>query len=574
MKKSINQSTLTWIMNGVSLAALVFMIFSLFCYSNVNHQIDAANSERFELTYNANRFMNGSAYLTNEVRAYAATGDEEHYDNYWNEVNTLKNRDIGVANLKEIGITDAEQDMIEEMSAISNTLVPLEENAMNYVKAGKMDLAVRYVYGTEYSESVDRINSIKTQFLESLDNRAEGEVNRLIGVSNFIQICMILSVFLIAVFQILNVTFIKRRLLRPMLVIRDQMMEISHGNLSADFPLQSDTSEIGMLVHSIRSTKRELKKYISDIDEKLSEMAHGNMNLVVGNDYRGEFLPIQDAMRQILHSLNTALSDINMASRRVFSGAKLMDENSKTLSQGATEQAASVEQLSAGINTLSERVTHTAENADKARACSTAAAHQLEISNHKMAELNKSIHEISGASSQIEGIIKTIEDIAFQTNILALNAAVEAARAGEAGKGFAVVADEVRNLASKSSDATKDITYLIENTLNLVQKGATLTTETTQALLGVVSGAEQSTQMVEKIAAASSEQAHAINQLRDGVNNISDVIQLNAASAEESAASAQELSTQASVLKQSVSLFKLKGANDTRVPEATAAAML
>ena len=101
----MNQSTLTYILNGVSILALLFLVMSLLSYGSTNRKLNQANEERFELTYNANRFMNGSAYLTNEVRAYATTGSQEHYDNYWREVNELKNRDIGVANMQEIGIT-------------------------------------------------------------------------------------------------------------------------------------------------------------------------------------------------------------------------------------------------------------------------------------------------------------------------------------------------------------------------------------------------------------------------------------------------------------------------------------
>ena len=105
MKKAINQSTLTTILNLGSICTLLFLLFLIISYSDVSRRLEVANENRFELTYNANRFMNGSAYLTNEVRAYAATGMQEHYDNYWREVNELKNRDKGVAALQEIGIT-------------------------------------------------------------------------------------------------------------------------------------------------------------------------------------------------------------------------------------------------------------------------------------------------------------------------------------------------------------------------------------------------------------------------------------------------------------------------------------
>ena len=149
MKKAMKQSTLTLILNGISILALLYLMYSLISYSDVSKQLNVANEERFELTYQANRFMNGSAYLTNEVRAFAATGEQEHYDNYWNEVNVLKNRDQGVAALQEIGITDEEQGMIDDMYALSNQLVPLEDEAMKEVQAGEKEKAIEYVYGTE-----------------------------------------------------------------------------------------------------------------------------------------------------------------------------------------------------------------------------------------------------------------------------------------------------------------------------------------------------------------------------------------------------------------------------------------
>ena len=166
--------------------------------------------------------------------------------------------------------------------------------------------------------------------------------------------------------------------------------------------------------------------------------------------------------------------------------------------------------------------------------------------------------EVSSASSKIGGIAKIIEDIAFQTNILALNAAVEAARAGEAGKGFAVVADEVRNLATKSSEAAKDTTALINDTLKLIDTSAKLTTDTAGSLADVMMGAEQATDMVGDIVRASEYQREAIHLIQENLNQITDVVQNNVATAEASSAAAEELNHQAEALKQSTQRFILR----------------
>ncbi len=558
MKKAMNQSTLTAIMNGVSIFALLFSMVLLFAYSTVSHRLDDANEKRFELTYNANRFMNGSAYLTNEVRAFAATGSQEHYNNYWNEVNNLKNRDLGVAAMQEIGITSEEQGMIDRMYALSNQLVPLEEQAMERVQAGQQDAAIEYVYGADYNSAITQINALKEQFQDALNTRTLQEVQSLSTISTIIRVLMAAALFMVGVLQICSMRLVRKRILRPIIAVRDQMVEISQGNLSAPFQWEADTSEIGMLVASIQETKQELKKYIDDIDQKLDQMARGNMNLEITGGYRGEFLPIQNAMRQILDALNDALSHIHQTAQEVSEESERVAAGAQTLSEGAVQQASTVEELSAGIQDISIQVSRTSVDADRARQTTEEAGGQLSLCSKKMDALTAAIVDIAESSHKISGITKAIEDISFQTNILALNASVEAARAGAAGKGFAVVADEVQRLASKSAESAKNITELIGASVQLVQYGTSLSEETTRALSEVVSSSKQSSELVGQIAESARLQSLSLQQLTEGMELISGVVQTNAATAEESAASAGELHRQAEKLKVSVQRFRLR----------------
>ncbi|MCI9663900.1 MAG: HAMP domain-containing protein [Lachnospiraceae bacterium] len=558
MKKAINQSLMVYILNGISILAMLFLVYSLMEYSAVNSRLDTAHEERFELTYNANRFMNGSAYLTNEVRAFSATGMQEHYDNYWNEINNLKNRDIGVAELQRIGITEEEQAMIDSMSALSNELVPLEEQAMNNVKAGKKNEAIDYVYGEAYSTAITKINALKEEFLEALDERSARQIEILMEKTGLIKAEMIVAFIVVAITQLINIVITRVRVLTPVVLVRDQMVEISKGNLSANFTLEANTSEIGMLAASIHETKSELKKYIQDINRKLSALAEGNMDQTIGNDYRGEFQPIQQAMGQILESLNDALNQINVTARQVSTESKRMASDAQVLSGGAVKQASAVQELSASIQEISGQVESTSRDAGQARESSMDASAQLQICSAKMEELTAAMENISKSSAQIGGIIKTIENISSQTNILALNATVEAARAGEAGKGFSVVADEVRSLANKSSEAAKNITDLIEESMNLVDQGMALSEETTNALLGVVKGAKVATEMIDRIADAAVSQSQSIKQVTLGMEQISEVVQTNASTAEKSAASAEELYGQAEEMLVAVQRFKLR----------------
>ncbi len=557
MKKAMNQSKLMLLLNGSSIVALLLVVLLLFINSGASNRLQKANADKTNLTYNANLFVNGSSSLVQDVRAYAATGDKQYYDSYMDEVNTVKSREQGLAALQEIGITSQEQAMIDQMSSLSNNLVPLEQEAMNQVQSGQIDAALGYVYGSEYSSAISQINSLKENFLSALEERTQSHVNALTTTQNMISAIITIAVFLVGIMQVCVLLVTQKKIIRPVIAVRDQMGEIAQGNLSAHFPLEPDTSEIGMLVHSIHQTRQQLKKYISDINSSLAQMAEGKMDITISTDYKGEFIPIQKAMNQILDSLNNALFQINLTTSHVSDQSQRMASDAQLLSSGVVQQASAVEELSSSIQALSEQVNSTSRDADNARAFSTDAAMQLQACNQKMADLTTAMGDIAQSSRQISGIIKTIDDISFQTNILALNAAVEAARAGTAGKGFAVVADEVRNLASKSADASNSTSELIEGAVKAVDKGRRIADETAQSLMKVVKTTETVSSLVDKIAAAAAQQSSSLSNVTEGMNQISSVVHTNSATAEESAATSEELSSQAQALRNLVSQFKL-----------------
>lgn len=566
MKKAMKQSTLVFLLNGCSVALLIGVIISLFAYVSINGSMVQASADRFSLNENAIRFMNGSAYLTNEVRGYAATADKDHYDKYWNEVNNLKNRDAGVQNMKDIGITAEEQAKIEEMSALSNTLVPLEEEAMKNAEAGDREAAVNYVYGSDYSAQIAKIDQLKTEFQTMLGTRTQNQINQLEGLGIVCQWITILFVLLVVVMQVFNFLVTKRKVLKPMIEIQQEMEEIAQGNLNSHFEREGDSSEIGMLTYAMINTKNELKRYIGDISDKLSKMAGGNMDQHVDIDYIGDFEPIKTALETILSSLNQTLSQINESAEQVSSSADQVSSGSQMLAQGSTEQAGSVGQLADVVSQMSYSIKDSADSASKARLLSEATSDELTRGNQEMQQLTEAIRHISETSSQIGAIIKTIEDIASQTNILALNATIEAARAGEAGKGFAVVADEVRNLAQKSAQSAKNTSTLIENTVKAVNDGCEIADRTAGTLLEIVESSRKSTELIESIAANAAHEEETINQVAQGFDQISSVVQTNSATAEQSAAASEELSGQAQMLKNLVGQFKLSAKESRYFP--------
>ena len=224
----------------------------------------------------------------------------------------------------------------------------------------------------------------------------------------------------------------------------------------------------------------------------------------------------------------------------------------QSLSEGASAQAAGLEQTSSSLEEMASMTRQTADNAGQAKVMMAEVRQTVENVDHHMSLMAEAIGEVTRSSEESGKIIKTIDEIAFQTNLLALNAAVEAARAGEAGAGFAVVASEVRNLAMRAAEAARSTSELIEKTLKSVQTGNELTVATQDAFRKNREIAEKIGHLVDEIAIASQEQAQGIAQVSKAVADMDRVTQQNAANAEESAAAAEDMNGEAVKMKASV----------------------
>jgi len=251
----------------------------------------------------------------------------------------------------------------------------------------------------------------------------------------------------------------------------------------------------------------------------------------------------------ITRPINRVVAGLTDGAGQVSSAASQVSSSSQSLAEGTSEQASSLEETSSSLEEMSSMTKQNAAHANQAKVMMMEAKKIVDNVNQHMNDMARAIVEITKSSEETGKIIKTIDEIAFQTNLLALNAAVEAARAGEAGAGFAVVADEVRNLAMRASEAAKNTSNLIENTINAVRKGNELTKLTQDAFKANMENAQNIGQLIDEIASASDEQSHGISQLNTAVAEMDKVTQSTAANAEETAASAEELNAQAEQMK-------------------------
>lgn len=519
-----------------------------------------------------NVFYNGP-WETRSLASDIATSVAEQQKSLYKAIATT-DQDIVDLSLEEVA--DYDQKIQNSLSLLEQKVQPENRErvqnlkskfeAWNIIKEGVLKLkkdssisrddASRYMQ--DNSEQVlDEVTLIINDLISICNQVGENLISDTNSAQYQTTTLLIIMCLISLVGGIILCIYITRSITVPLKEIETAANDMAQGRLKVNIGYASK-DELGSLSESMRTMASRISYYMTELTSAMQLLASGDLNIPKREPFLGDFWPVQNAIRSLIGSLNDMLTKINESADQVADGSEQVSSGSQALSQGTAEQASSVEELAATVNEISNQIKFNAQNAQDVNRKAAETGKQLEQSNQSMQVMIQAMNDITVSSKEIGKIIKTIEDIAFQTNILALNAAVEAARAGTAGKGFAVVADEVRNLAGKSSEASKNTSVMIENSLRSVEYGAKIADDTAQTLLEAVEGAKIVVETVDQISQASSQQASSIAQISQGIDQISSVVQTNSATAEESAASSEELSGQAQVLKNLVGRFKLK----------------
>lgn len=371
---------------------------------------------------------------------------------------------------------------------------------------------------------------------------------------------VIILVIVCSVFIGLRLGFtIAESIRKPIEELKTASEQMAAGHLTISLNYNGE-DELGVLTQSMKSTVSEFAQIIGDIRYMLKELANGNFFVQSSNEalYQEDYKDILIAFNETRDTMEKTLSQIHVVADYVDKESAQVVRTAQDLSKETAKQVDSVEELVSTVADVVNRIEISTNYASEVNLQAKTAGDKTEECNNQMKEMVHAMHDISNTSEQIKDIIASIEAIAVKTKTLALNASIEAARAGDAGRGFAVVAEQVNDLAAKSSQASQNTITLIAAALNAVEHGVALANQTAEKLQSVSDNANKITDMVEKIAENSQEQAAFIEQISVSIDQISDVTQSTSSFSEESAATNQELSRQAGILKELVEQFKLK----------------
>jgi len=506
-------------------------------------------------------------FLTSEYRmkqfGHSVSSTSAQFDNYETELAEIEARILEIEAAYEKTITsDVDRELYEKATAAwSDYLAATGEELYEHSRNMQLQKVNNIMLGSA-KDSFEEFQEIYDQLVDYNIEGAAEAASYATKVFWFVLVAVVLV-------TVLAMSFIRRvcaAVTENITVPTEQLVEAAAGLRQGDLKKASVLTyeaddEIAGLVKNTKESMEVIDGYIEEIAEILVQMAHGDLTKN-GNDvtdFLGEFSSIKESLVFILKRFNSTLTEIGNTSAGVASGSNEIAHAAGALADGTTDEASALEELTATVETVATMAGDSARKTAEAYENVNKSVAEAENGREQMKLLKEEMENITEISKEIANIITAIEDIADQTNLLSLNASIEAARAGEAGRGFAVVADQIGKLAADSGASAVNTRNLIEKTLQEIEKGNESTIKTSEAFEKIIRDMQDFALVAKETRENAEGQAHALEQVSEGIEQISGVVQNTAASAQESTAISDQLSEQAHHMDKLVRRFKLFG---------------
>ena len=451
------------------------------------------------------------------------------------------------------------QDDYEVANAAWEKYRGASDEILQLSREGKQQEASKLMTGEvyeDYKSFSKKLTILRDKFQVELD-----QAKTMANVCTVIIFIVIVAAGLaIAVVTTLIGKIITNSITEPVEQIEAAVASLRKGELSnVEMLTYESEDELGDTIRNLKEAMGILADYVSEISVEVKAIAQGDLTRNGDDitDFLGDFSELKTSLVYILKRFNSTLTEISNLAEQVSSNSSEVENASKSLADGATEQAGVIEELNATIDTVVDMAEDTAKETQNASARVKASANKANEEKEKMNDLLTEMEHITEISKEIGNIITDIEDIASQTNLLSLNASIEAARAGEAGKGFAVVADQIGKLAADSAKSAVNTRDLIDKTLVEIEKGNTITRTTADAFNQIITDMESFAEIAQNTMEKANSQAESLEQIGQGIEQLSGVVQGNAASSEENTAISINLAEGAAKMHDRVNIFKL-----------------
>ena len=451
------------------------------------------------------------------------------------------------------------QDDYEVANAAWEKYRGASDEILQLSREGKQQEASKLMTGEvyeDYKSFSKKLTILRDKFQVELD-----QAKTMANVCTVIIFIVIVAAGLaIAVVTTMIGKIITNSITEPVKQIDAAVASLRKGELSnVEMLTYESEDEFGDTIRNLKEAMGILADYVREISVEVKAIAQGDLTRNGDDitDFLGDFSELKTSLLYILKRFNSTLTEISNLAEQVSSNSSEVENASKSLADGATEQAGVIEELNATIDTVVDMAEDTAKETQNASARVKASANKANEEKEKMNELLTEMEHITEISKEIGNIITDIEDIASQTNLLSLNASIEAARAGEAGRGFAVVADQIGKLAADSAKSAVNTRDLIDKTLVEIEKGNTITRTTADAFNQIIADMESFAELAENTMEKANSQAESLEQIGQGIEQLSGVVQGNAASSEENTAISINLAEGAAKMHDRVNIFKL-----------------